>query len=103
MIKKNHGDSATVWSKGGVWYTDKSFKHKANGIKKHMGSYWSFANGKLIKSNWTNSWGLHYWSAGDGKLVQGEGDWQGYHFNFGTDGTFNAKTATVNNLADIIK
>ena len=103
VIKKNPGDGATVWSKGGVWYTDKSFKHKANGIKKHMGSYWSFANGKLIKSNWTNSWGLHYWSDGDGKLVQGEGDWHGYHFNFGTDGTFNAKTATVNNLADIIK
>ena len=103
VIKKDTGDAATVWSKKGVWYTDKSFRHKANGIKKHMGAYWSFANGKLIKSNWTNSWGLHYWSDGDGKLVQGEGDWHGYHFNFGTDGTFNAKTATVNNLADIIK
>lgn len=103
VIKKNPGDGATVWSKGGVWYTDKSFNHKANGIKKHMGAYWSFENGKLIKSSWTNSWGMYYWSDGDGKLVQGEGDWHGYHFDFGTDRTYFAKSAMVKNLASVIK
>ena len=103
VIKKNPGDSATVWSKGGVWYTDKSFKHKANGIKKHMGSYWSFKGGKLVKSDWTTAWGLYYWSDGNGKLVQGEGDWHGYHFNFGNDGTYFAKSASVKDLGSVIQ
>ena len=103
VIKKNPGDGATVWSKGGVWYTDKSFKHKANGIKKHMGSYWSFANGKLIKSNWTNSWGMYYWSDGDGKLVQGKGTWKGYTWDFGTDGTYYVKNATPKSLNKLVE
>ncbi|MEY4665755.1 GH25 family lysozyme [Weissella cibaria] len=103
VIKKNPGDGATVWSKGGVWYTDKSFKHKANGIKKHMGSYWSFSNGKLIKSNWTNSWGMYYWSDGDGKLVQGKGTWKGYTWEFGTDGTYYVKNATPKSLNKLVE
>ena len=103
VIEKNPGDGATVWSKGGVWYTDKSFKHKANGIKKHMGSYWSFANGKLIKSNWTNSWGMYYWSDGDGKLVQGQGTWKGYKWDFGTDGTYYVKNATPKSLNKLVE
>jgi len=103
VIKKNPGDGATVWSKKGVWYTDKSFKHKANGIKKHMGSYWSFANGKLIKSNWTNSWGMYYWSDGDGKLVQGKGTWKGYTWDFGTDGTYYVKNATPKSLNKLVE
>ncbi|AWF95576.1 GH25 family lysozyme [Weissella cibaria] len=103
VIKKNPGDGATVWSKGGVWYTDKSFKHKANGIKKHMGSYWSFAYGKLIKSNWTNSWGMYYWSDGDGKLVQGKGTWKGYTWDFGTDGTYYVKNATPKSLNKLVE
>ena len=103
VIEKNPGDGATVWSKGGVWYTDKSFKHKANGIKKHMGSYWSFANGKLIKSNWTNSWGMYYWSDGDGKLVQGQGTWKGYSWDFGTDGTYYVKNATPKSLNKLVE
>lgn len=103
VIEKNPGDGATVWSKGGVWYTDKSFKHKVNGIKKHMGSYWSFANGKLIKSNWTNSWGMYYWSDGDGKLVQGQGTWKGYKWDFGTDGTYYVKNATPKSLNKLVE
>lgn len=103
VIEKNPGDGATVWSKGGVWYTDKSFKHKVNGIKKHMGSYWSFANGKLIKSNWTNSWGMYYWSGGDGKLVQGQGTWKGYKWDFGTDGTYYVKNATPKSLNKLVE
>ena len=103
VIKKNPGDGATVWSKKGVWYTDKSFKHKANGIKKHMGSYWSFSNGKLIKSNWTNSWGMYYWSDGDGKLVQGKGTWKGYTWDFGTDGTYYVKNATPKSLNKLVE
>lgn len=91
-----------VWENNGVWYTDQSFKNKANGIIKHMGSYWSFRDGKLVTSDWTKAWGLHYWSGADGKIVQGEGNWHGYHFNFGTDGTFNAKSATVTDLDSII-
>ena len=103
VIKKNSGDGATVWSKGGVWYTEKSFKNKVNGIKKHMGSYWSFANGKLIKSNWTNSWGLNYWSDGEGKLVQGQGTWRGYKWDFGTDGTYYVKNATPKSLNKLVE
>ncbi|WP_195332302.1 GH25 family lysozyme [Weissella cibaria] len=103
VIKKNPGDGATVWSKKGVWYTDKSFKHKANGIKKHMGSYWSFSNGKLIKSDWTNSWGMYYWSDGDGKLVQGKGTWKGYTWEFGTDGTYYVKNATPKSLNKLVE
>ncbi|MGL5301504.1 MAG: GH25 family lysozyme [Weissella confusa] len=103
VIKKNSGESATVWSKNGIWYTDKKFTHKANGLIKHMGAYWSFKDGKLVKSDWTKAWGLYYWSDGDGKLVQGEGNWHGCHFNFGTDGTYYAKSATVNELSTVIK
>lgn len=96
-------DQATVWSKDGVWYTDKQFKNKANGIIKHMGSYWSFNNGKLIKSAWTTAWGLYYWSAGDGKLVQGQGEWKGAKWDFGTDGTYNVKSATVPDAGKLIE
>ena len=103
VIKQDTGDAATVWPKGGVWYTDKSFKHKANGIKKHMGAYWSFANGKLIKSNWTQSWGLYYWSDGEGKLVQGQGTWKGYKWDFGTDGTYYVKNATPKSLNKLVE
>lgn len=46
---KNDGNGATVWSKGGLWYTDKKFTKKANGRIKHMGQYWTFVGGKLIK------------------------------------------------------
>ncbi|MEQ4551059.1 GH25 family lysozyme [Weissella sp. GP1] len=99
-VVANNGE--TVWPKNGVWYTDQSFKNKANGIVKHMGSYWSFRDGKLVTSDWTKAWGNYYWSAADGRIVQGEGDWHGYHFNFGTDGTFNAKSATVTDLDSII-
>lgn len=103
VIKKDTGDAATVWSKKGVWYTDKSLKHKANGIKKHMGAYWSFANGKLIKSNWTNSWGMYYWSDGEGRIVQGQGSWKGYKWDFGTDGTYYVKNATPKSLNKLVE
>ncbi|WP_134644795.1 hypothetical protein [Weissella cibaria] len=71
--------------------------------KSTRGAYWSFANGKLIKSKWTNSWGMYYWSDGDGKLVQGQGTWKGYKWDFGNDGTYYVKNATPKSLNKLVE
>lgn len=87
----------TVFAKDGLWYTDKAFTKKANGIIKHMGSYWSFVEGKLKKSTFTSMWNKLYWSGADGKIVQGKGKYKGINFDFGTDGTFYVKSMSVEN------
>ena len=47
--KPAKGNGATVFEHNGIWYTDKKFTKKANGRIKHMGSYWTFKDGKLQK------------------------------------------------------
>lgn len=96
----NKNATITVWGKNGVWYTDKSLRHKANGIIKHVGSYWSFKDGKLIKNGWTKQWGHYYWSDKNGKLIQGTGTWHNVKWNFGTNGTYYVKSGQ---LADVNK
>lgn len=98
----NKVSTITVWSKNGVWYTDKSLKHKANGIIKHMGSYWSFKDGKLIKNAWTKQWGHYYWSDKSGKLIQGTGTWHNVKWNFGTNGTYYVKSGQVSDVNKLI-
>lgn len=93
----------TVFAKDGLWYTDKAFTKKANGIIKHMGSYWSFEQGVLKKSTFTSYWNKLYWSGADGKLVQGKGKLRGIEFDFGTNGTFNVKSMKVVNPDDVEK
>lgn len=98
----NKVSTITVWSKNGVWYTDKSLKHKANGIIKHMGSYWLFKDGKLIKNAWTKQWGHYYWSDKSGKLIQGTGTWHNVKWNFGTNGTYYVKSGQVSDVNKLI-
>lgn len=87
-----------VWSKNGVWYTDKKFTKKANGIIAHMGAYWAFNNGALVKNKFVSQWSKLYWSGAEGKLIQGKfpakGDFKGFKYDAGTDGTYNIKTIT---------
>lgn len=101
IVQKSSGE--TVFQKSGVWYTDRGFKNKANGMINHMGSYWVFDNGILKKSKFTSIWGKLYWSGSDGKVIQGTGELNGAKFDFGNDGTYNVKNITVINPDEFVK
>lgn len=100
--KPDKGNGATVFEHKGIWYTDKKFTKKANGIIKHMGSFWSFKDGKLIKNGWTKQWGHYYWSDQHGKLIQGTGTWHNVKWDFGNNGTFYVRGASVKNVEALI-
>ena len=61
-----------------------------------MGAYWAFRNGKLLTSQFVESWGNTYWAGGDGKIVQGHnGNWNGLMIDFGADDTFYIKSLKI--------
>lgn len=86
----------TVFQSKGLWYTDKKYTKKANAVIAHMGAYWAFRNGKLLTSQFVESWGNTYWAGGDGKIVQGfNKNWNGIAIDFGTDDTFYIKSLKI--------
>ena len=86
----------TVFQSKGLWYTDKKYTKKANAVIAHMGAYWAFRNGKLLTSQFVESWGNTYWAGGDGKIVQGfNKNWNGLAIDFGTDDTFYIKSLKI--------
>lgn len=98
-IGENDMVKATVWDKDGKWFLiDKKGKktnNVANGVIAHMGKYYAFDKGTLIKNRFVASWNLLYWSTGSGELATGTGEYQGMTFDFGNDKTYNVKKITV--------
>lgn len=89
----------TVYEKHGRWFTDKKFTKLANGVIAHMGKYWAFENGVLIKSRFVSQWNLLYWSTDTGEIASGTGEYAGMKFDFGTDNTYNVKGITIKDAA----
>ena len=88
-------DGEHVWVKGGAWFSDKDFKTRANGIIGHMGKYYAFNNGNLIKSRFVSQYHLVYWATADGTIATGKGDYAGMMFDFGDDGTYFIKNIKI--------
>lgn len=80
--------TAAVWDKNGKWYTDKQFKKLANGMIKHMDSYYYFENGKRIDNAFRFEYDFMYYLGKDGKAVQGVQKIGNKSYDFGTDGTY---------------
>lgn len=93
----------TVVSKNGKWYL-KNKNTLANGIVAHMGAYWVFNQGVIVKSQFIEQWGNLYWVGAEGKVMSGNamGPYKGFTFNAPAD-TFAIKDIKVVNAADAAK
>lgn len=78
----------TVFAKDGIWYTDRKFKQRANGIKVHVGIYYYFENGKRVDDAFREAFGYMYYFGKDGKCVQGNVKRGKTTYDFGEDGKY---------------
>jgi N-acetylmuramoyl-L-alanine amidase CwlA len=91
-----------VAQKNGKWYlknkkTGQITNNLAHGIVAHMGNYWVFNQGIIVKNQFVSQWGNVYWATGDGIVASGTGEYAGMKFDFGDDGTYFVKNIKIVN------
>lgn len=89
-----------VYESNGKWYliddkTGAKTDTIANGIVAHMGNYWVFNNGEVVRNRFVTQWGYVYWATGDGIVASGTGEYAGMKFEFGDDNTYFIKNIKI--------
>ncbi|API72370.1 MULTISPECIES: glycoside hydrolase family 68 protein [Leuconostoc] len=72
------------WFENGKPYT---------GFRYYMGTYYWFVNGVRQNAGWREAWGMKYYTDASGRALQGIQIIDGQAYDFGTNGTYNLKSA----------